>query len=88
MPYATDNAFSDDVISRYIYGDGGRPSDLTDESIIRRLDNGHTQITEAQYMAGLDTVDTVIGNASNDNSVGGTQFWGHNTILAIPGTQY
>jgi hypothetical protein len=52
MPYATDNAFSDDVISRYIYGDGGRPSDLTDESIIRRLDNGHTQITEVQYMAG------------------------------------
>jgi Ca2+-binding RTX toxin-like protein len=52
VPYATDNAFSDDVISRYIYGDGGRPSDLTDESIIRRLDNGHTQVTEAQYMAG------------------------------------
>lgn len=52
MFYATSNAFSDEIISKYIYGNGGKPDDLTSASIITRQSGADAEISVTDYMAG------------------------------------
>ncbi len=52
MFYATGNVFSNEIISKYIYGNTGKPADLTDDAVLTRSPNADADVTVANYMAG------------------------------------
>lgn len=52
MFWATGNQFSDEIVSRYVYGNSGKPADLRSESILTRAPLAQASLTASQYMEG------------------------------------
>jgi Ca2+-binding RTX toxin-like protein len=52
MPVSTSNQFSDNIITRYLYGNGGKPRDLASEAILTRSPGASTSIDVNDYMDG------------------------------------